>query len=136
MKKFLSISIFLLASLVAKVHAGDIVSPLKGQPESLYDVTHSTVAISSNTVSTDAAVPGYRAVYIYNLSPATTIFYFLGTPASTTTVNTIGWPIFPWRTPTAAGPIPEKIEYNGLISYRLAGGAVSTMDVTKKTIRK
>ena len=69
-KKLLFIPILFCA---AWLQAGDIVSPLKGNPESWYDVTHSTVAISSQTVSTDVAVPGYRAVYIYNLSTASTI---------------------------------------------------------------
>lgn len=135
MKKFLIISIFAAAFFAGSAFAGDVVSPLKGQPESWYDVTHSTVAVSSQTVSTDAAVQGYRAVYIYNLSSAATIYYYLGTPASTTTVTSLGWPIFPWRT-TNVYPQAEKIEYNGLISYRAAPGSTGSIDVSKKTIRK
>lgn len=135
MKKILFFSI-LIASPFFRLFAGDIVSPLKGQPESWYDVTHSTVAISSGAVTSDAAVMGYRAVYLYNLSNTTTIYYTLSSSTNTPNVTALGWPIFPWRTPTGAGPIPEKIEYNGQINYRLAGGSVGSIDVTKKTIRK
>lgn len=133
MKKFLSISIFLLAAFIVNAHAGDVVSPLKGQPESWYDVTHSTVAISSQTVSSDVAVSGYRAVYLYNLNTTTTIYYKLST--STQSVTTLGWPIFPYRS-TTIYPQAEKIEYNGQINYQAAPGAVGSIDVTKKTIRK
>lgn len=135
MKKFISISFLLLALCASRAFAGDIVSPLKGQPESWYDVTHSTVAISSTSVSSDAAVQGYRAVYIYNLSITATIYYTLSSSTTTPNVTSLGWPIYPWRWPNTANPIPEKIEYNGQINYRLAAG-VASIDVTKKTIRK
>lgn len=131
MKKLIYAFIFLASGYA---YAGDIVSPLKGQPESWYDVTHSTVAVSSQTVSSDASVVGYRAVYLYNFNNSTTIYYTLS--SSTQNVTTLGWPILPWRTQSAAAPIPEKIEYNGQINYRLAPGAVGSVDVTKKTIRK
>lgn len=131
MKKFLFIPLLLICGLAS---AGDIVSPLKGNPDSFYDVAHSTVAISSTTVTTDVAVVGYRAVYIYNLSTVSTAYYYLGAVASTTTVTTNGWPIFPWR--GTSNPIPEKIEYNGLISYRLIPGSTSSIDVTKKVLRR
>lgn len=132
MKKLLFISILFAA--VVNARAGEPVSNFSGPPESAYNVSHSTVAISSQTVSSDAAVQGYRATYLFNLSATTTIFYTLS--SSTQNVVETGWPIFPWRTPTGANPIPEKIEYNGQINYRLGAGAVGSMDVTKKTIRK
>lgn len=138
MKKFLAFSIFASSLLYGSAFAGDIVSPLKGNPESWYDVTHSTVAVSSQTVSSDslvnAASTTYRCVYIYNLSPSVTVYYTLST--STQNVTVIGWPIFPWRTVTGAAPLPEKIEYNGQINYRAAPGAVGSVDIIKKTIRK
>lgn len=120
----------------AYLQAAELVYTRNGSPESVYDVTHSTVAVSSPTVSTDAAVNGYRAVYIYNLNPTTTIYYYLGTPASAATVTSIGYPIFPYRGVNTGYPREEKIESSGLINYRLAPGSTGSIDVTKKTIRK
>ena len=133
MKKFLAFSIFASSLFYGSAFAGDIVSPLKGNPESWYDVTHSTVAISSQTSTSDASVIGYRAIYLTNLNAATTIYYTLN--GSSTNITTIGWPVYP-RPSTSVYPATEKIEYNGTIYYRLAPGAVGSVDIIKKTIRK
>lgn len=132
MKKFLSISIFMLFAAIVSVRAGDIVSPLKGQPESWYDVVQTTVSISSSTVLSDTSVSGYRAVYIYNLSATATVYYTLST--STQNVTVIGWPIFPNKSTTGYTQ-PEKIEYNGQINYLLGAGSAA-ITVNKKTVRK
>jgi len=129
MKKFLFVPFLFLGGYI---FAATPVAIYPGLPESNYAVTHSTVAISSTTVSTDAAVYGYRAVYLANLSSASTIYYSMD--GTTTTLTTVGWPIYP-RTPGFPVRV-EKIEYNGVISYRLGAGSVGSIDVTKKIIRK
>lgn len=133
MKKWLFMFLFSITGSVAIGVSAELVYTRNGQPESDYVVTHSTVAISSQTVSTDASVSGYRAVYILNIHPTTTVYYTLST--STQNVNTLGWPIYPYRSATTP-PIPEKIEYNGQINYRLAAGSVGSLDVIKKVIQK
>lgn len=111
--------------LTASAHAVDPVYSLNGQPESTYIISQSTVAISSNTTSIDTSTTGYRAIYIFNISASTFYYRIDGT---TQNVAAVGYPIMP--------NTEGKIETNSIVGYQLIPGAVSSVDVRKKIIRK
>lgn len=124
MKKVFLLAVVLLGATWAR--AVEPVSVIPWLPESTYTISQSTVSISSTTISWDSAVSGYRAVYLSNITGATTIYYRID--GTTTNVAAIGWPILPGQ--------EGKIESNGLIGYQLSSGTVSALDVRKKVIRK
>ena len=126
MKKFLLMFSFALLFVAGKVFAGDPVSVM-AWPNSKYDITQSTVQVSSTTVLTIAAASTYRAVYISNwLNSSTTIYYRID--GSTASIPTVGWPIPP-------GTIEHKIETDNVISLQLAAGATA-VDIKRKTFAK
>lgn len=123
-KLLLALGLWLGAGLAAAVEPVSIIPWL---PESTYDVTQSTVAISSQTVSWDAAVSGYRTVHIANLSATATLYYRVD--GSTASTGLVGYPILP----STLG----QIESNAMIGYQLGASAtVGSIDVRKKVIRK
>jgi hypothetical protein len=125
MKKLICMSILLVAgSIVAK--AGDPVS-VTPFPNSRYDIAHSTIAVSSNTVTTIAAVGGYRAAYIGQLGLAVgaTIFYRID--GSTAAIPTVGSWILPGE--------EEKIETDNAIHLQL-GVNQSSITARLRQIRK
>ena len=125
MKIFYSAALLILFAGV--INAADPVYSLRGQPESAYNVSQSTVAVSSNTVSTDASVSGYRNTCIFNLSLGSTVYYRID--GSTNNVATVGYPILPLTF--------GCVEYNGEINWLLgASDTVGSVDVIKKVIRK
>lgn len=122
MKRLLMAVIFLFGSTA---YAVETVTSKSGRPESAYSVAHSTVSISSFTVSSDAASVGYRSIWLNNLSTSATIYYRID--GSTNYITTVGWPIYPGE--------QGNIEYNGVINYLLGAGSAATTFI-KKVIRK
>jgi hypothetical protein len=123
MKFFTALFLILGTAVVAK--AGEPVSVM-AWPNSTYDITQSTIAISSSSVYAFPAVSGYRSVLIDNIAnTGTTVYYRVD--GSTLSIPTVGWQILPSAT--------EKIETNGVISLQL-GADISSVNVRQKTIRK
>lgn len=128
MKKFLFM--LLLCGCVRHVYAMEPVTVRMGQPDSTYEVSQTTITIASTTVTTIAAVSGYREVHISNLANAgTTIYYRID--GSTASIPTVGFPIAPTER-------DHKIESNAVISLQLAAGSgVTTLsNVPTKTLKK
>jgi hypothetical protein len=128
MKKFL-FALF-LCGLVRAAYAMDPVTVRMGQPDSTWEISQSTITVSSATVTTIAAVTGYRVVHISNLaSSGTTIYYRID--GSTASIPTVGFPIAPTERDHA-------IESNAVISLQLTSGAPGTTlnNVPTKTLRK
>ena len=125
MKKFL-LTALILIGFSALARAGDPVSVM-AWPNSNYNISQSTMQISSTTVATIAADSGYRAVYISNLSNASTTIYYR-IDGSTASIPTVGWPIPP-------SALEAKIETDSVISLQLAAGATA-IDVRRKIIKK
>jgi hypothetical protein len=126
MKKFLLIAAIVAGFYAVPVFAADPVAIVPGLPESNYAVTQSSVAVSSNTTTTDAAVSGYRSTCIGNTSTGSTVYYRID--GSTQNVAVVGYPIFPLTN--------HCVEYNGKIGWQLGAGTVASIDARKKVIRK
>lgn len=119
MKKFLLFAVLLAGASFVK--AGEPVFPIIGSPNSTYNFSQSTISFSSSTVTTIAAVTGYRKVDLLN---GTSFFYKVD--GSTQGLATWGFPV-------AANTI-TSIESNKVI-YILApiGVATSTGFYIQKT---
>lgn len=113
----------LLASLCAVSHAAAPVY-VDSKPTSDYKIVQDTVTISSTTVTTIAAVSGYRCVYLGDPLIGSTVYYRID--GSTRSVPTVG----DWFVPSAKG----AIEYNGVINLQLGAG-VSSVVLRRKTLR-
>jgi hypothetical protein len=122
MKKWFFVLAFLFAG---SAEAADLVYTHGGQPESSYNISQSSVAISSVTTSIDSSTVAYRAIYVFN-SSATTFYYRID--GSTQSVALVGYPVLPGTA--------EKIETNSLVGYQVIPGAVGSIDIRKKIIRK
>lgn len=116
----------LAIAAVGQVRAIEPVSVIPWLPESTYDISQSTISISSSAVTTIAAVSGYRAVHVSNLTASTVLYYRID--GSTANIPTVGFPI-------PAATADHTIESNGVISLQLAVGT-TTVIVPIKTIRK
>ncbi len=126
MKKFLFM--LLLAGCVRSIQAMEPVTVRMGQPDSTYEVSQSTIALSSTTVTTIAAVSGYREVHISNFATtSTTIYYRID--GSTLSIPTVGFPIAPTER-------DHKIESNAVISLQLGTGVSALSNIPTKTLRK
>lgn len=125
MKKFLFM--LLLVGCVHVAHAMQPMTVRMGQPDSTYEVSQSTIALSSTSVTTVAAVTGYREYHISNLSMTTTIFYRID--GSTLNIPTVGFPIVPRES-------DHKIESNAVISLQLGSGVSALSNVPTKTLKK
>lgn len=122
----------LLAAFALALFLGPLRPAFAGEPvfpinfaDSSYDIEHSTISISSTSVTTINAYEGFREVYVGD--PATTVNIFYRLDGVATNVATVGWWI-----PSAQG---QKIETNGVISLQLGAGSASVV-VRKIEIRK
>lgn len=110
---------------VGGLHAMEPVSIRMGQPDSAYEIANSTISVSSTTVTTIAAVTGYRKMLIRDVTASTSFFYRLdGSTASITTVGMLNN-----TTETAT------IESNAAMYLQLANG-VATKVFNVLTFRK
>lgn len=126
MKKALFVSAFISIAWIGELKAIEPVSVIPWLPESTYTISQSTISVSSTSVTTIAAVSGYRSVHLSNLlNTSTTLYYRID--GSTVSIGTVGYPIAP-------GDKDHAIETNGVISLQLAVG--SSVGVFTKTIRK
>lgn len=125
MKKLIY-TLLLLGAGVVTARAGDPVS-VSAFPNSRYDVSQSTISVSSTTVTTLAAVSGYRAAYIgqLGLTSGATIFYRVD--GSTDSIPTVGSWILP-------GDV-EKIETDNAIHLQL-GAAQTAITARLRQVRK
>lgn len=130
MKRIIALLAILAAiPLVQVVHAAQPVAIVPGLPESRYDISQSSVSLSSFTVLTYGNVSGYRMISVANaftpLVGGTTIYYTVN--GSTYTLTTLGYPIFPQQ--------KEDIESNRAISL-LADDGRTAVQIRVKTTRK
>lgn len=115
MRKMIFLTAFIFVTCVRPTHAVEPVSVIPWLPESRYDITNSTIAFSSTTVTTIAAVDGYRKIKIRDLTSTTSFFYRLD--GSTQTITTTGF---------FAGPTEvTEIETNQSISILLVSGVAN-----------
>lgn len=89
MKRILCLAAFVMFSCITNSKAMDPVTVRMGQPESAYNITNSTISVSSTTVTTIAAVDGYRKILIRDITASTSFFYRLDW--TTTSVTTAGF---------------------------------------------
>lgn len=121
--KALFMAVFIL--IAGPLKAVEPVSIIPWLPESGYELTNSTVSFSSSTVTTIAAVSGYRKIKIRDITEGTSFFYRLD--GSTQSITTAGFL-------NKATEICE-IESNAAIYVQLAAGVASKV-FNLLTIRK
>jgi len=109
MKRTLAIFAVLIVSALGICRASEPVSIVPGLPESGYDITQSTVALSSFTVTSFAATSHFRQL---TLIAPTSFFYRLD--GSTLSLTTVGFPV--------AANTKETIESNGAVKILLPVG--------------
>lgn len=124
----MKIKAFLFGLLLMAAGAASAMDPMTiqgGPPNSDWTISHSTVSVSSITVTTISSVRGYRSLWVGNVSAGTTIYYRVD--SSTINVPVVGFPIYPMTN--------HEIEANNDINLQLGAGA-DPVTYRQKTIRK
>lgn len=115
MKRILFFVATLMLACITNSRAAELHYVRMGQPESRYVISQSTVSFSSSTVTTIAAVDGYRLVKIRDLTESTSFFYRLD--GSTQSITTVGF--------LNKGTEVFSTESNAAMYFQLAAGVAS-----------
>lgn len=123
MKKLITTLVFF--GFISTSHSADLVYTRNGQPESKYEISHSTITLSSVSISTIPAVDGWRKIYMRDLTESVSVCFRID--GSTNSLDTVGWMM--------KSNEVQTIESNGAIYLKLFNGVASKV-INFMTMRK